>query len=629
VYVPIQYLPICADTELFFPEEEECEKEYDWIFVGNSRFVKRKSVMWSIANQIPLNIWGANWETILPDSEKYVRAVNIPNDDLPDLYRNAKVTVDDHYEDMTDGGFINTRIIEALACGLPIISDYSKTLEMLFGDAILYYRTEEEFVEQTKRIQTEYDAIKKKIKMLWPVIQEQYSFAASAEKLSLFLKQSRIQADEYERIFQTQCLFREEDSKIQPVVKGRLKNGCKVSIILAVYQAEKYLCACMDSILSQTLKEIELIGIDDGSTDASLDILRAYAKKDERVSVYTQENAGLSVVRNRGLYLASGEYVYFMDSDDWLERNAMEQLYQQSAEESLDLLIFDGVTEYETNMDQRQHPEYEGYYRRSGQYPKCCLGQEMFVRMRKTGEYRTSAVMQFFKREFLTGADLSFLPGILHEDNAFTFCALLMAKRAGYQPQAHYHRRVHEDSIMTGEKDLLSAYGYFQNFVMMLSFAQNLHVSNETGEMIYDVLKGVLHNAKTKYAKLSVQKQRVFVSLSGSEKLLFELCVQSGTEVSGSANGICKENAILQQKLQRTYAEKSEINRKLQQTYAEKSEINRKLQITYGEKYERGIEIKRLKRRIVSIQNSKTYKLARIIGFPVRMLRNMRKKRQR
>lgn len=184
IHVPAVVLPMCADTEIFYPDSTpRGEREYDWIFVGNSRFVKRKSVTWSIEHGIPLKIWGANWEGFIPDSSKYVEADNIPNDDLPELYRNARVTVDDHYEDMIENGFINTRIVEALACGLPVISDDSEVLREMFHGAVLCYRDEAEFVEQTQRIEKEYDEIKEKVLSLWPLIREKYSFEACAARL--------------------------------------------------------------------------------------------------------------------------------------------------------------------------------------------------------------------------------------------------------------------------------------------------------------------------------------------------------------------------------------------------------------------------------------------------------------
>lgn len=92
----------------------------------------------------------------------------------------------------------------------------------------------------------------------------------------------------------------------------------KISVIIPVYNVEKYLSACLDSIISQEFQDIEIICINDGSTDGSPAILEQYVLKDERITVYTQKNAGLSAARNAGLEKAAGEYIYFFDSDDVL-----------------------------------------------------------------------------------------------------------------------------------------------------------------------------------------------------------------------------------------------------------------------------------------------------------------------
>ena len=94
----------------------------------------------------------------------------------------------------------------------------------------------------------------------------------------------------------------------------------KVSVIIPVYNVEKYLRECIDSILNQTLHELELICVDDGSTDGSLEILQAYEKKDNRVTVLTQHNQGAGAARNKGLQIAKGEYLSFLDADDFLHR---------------------------------------------------------------------------------------------------------------------------------------------------------------------------------------------------------------------------------------------------------------------------------------------------------------------
>lgn len=377
------------------------------------------------------------------------------------------------------------------------------------------------------------------------------------------------------------------------VKKGDFPKGVKVSVIIPVYNTQQYIHECMDSIIGQTLQDIEIICIDDGSTDQCLDILCKYADKDDRITIYRQENSGLSVVRNRGLKRASGEYIYFMDSDDILRSDALENLYMKSKESNLDVLLFNGITMYENDEIRKSHPEFEEYYLRKGVYPEQCKGIELFMRMKKIEEYRVNVGIQFFRRRFLEEEKLMFQPGIFHEDNDFSFRTMLLANRVGYTQEPYFNRRVRAQSIMTAERQFHHIYGYFKSFLKMLEFIEIKDYPEEMTELLYDALSGVLNNAKKGYCKLSDAEKFAFMGLRGNERIQFRLFIEQDVQ---------------------TYA-------KLHQTYAEKSEINRKLQITYGEKYDRGLEIKRLKKELDSIKKSRSYKLARFIGFPVRLLR--------
>ena len=95
----------------------------------------------------------------------------------------------------------------------------------------------------------------------------------------------------------------------------------KVSIIVPVYNIEKYLAKCLDSLINQTLEDIEIICVNDGSTDNSAEILNEYAQKDCRIKIINQDNAGLSAARNTGINAANGEYIGYVDSDDWIDLN--------------------------------------------------------------------------------------------------------------------------------------------------------------------------------------------------------------------------------------------------------------------------------------------------------------------
>ena len=117
-----------------------------------------------------------------------------------------------------------------------------------------------------------------------------------------------------------------------------------VSVIIPIYNTGKYLKQCMDSIINQSLKGIEIICVNDGSTDNSLDILKEYSN----IKIINQKNQGLSIARNTGLKYANGEYIYFCDSDDFLQLDALENLYLFAKHNNLDVLYFDGIAFFES-----------------------------------------------------------------------------------------------------------------------------------------------------------------------------------------------------------------------------------------------------------------------------------------
>ena len=118
-----------------------------------------------------------------------------------------------------------------------------------------------------------------------------------------------------------------------------MSNNPKVSVIIPVYNTEKYLRECLDSVVNQTLKDIEIICIDDGSTDNSLSILNEYAEHDDRFTIITQENQGAGAARNKGMEVAKGEYLYFLDSDDYICINAIKKLYYKAHKINADITL--------------------------------------------------------------------------------------------------------------------------------------------------------------------------------------------------------------------------------------------------------------------------------------------------
>lgn len=112
----------------------------------------------------------------------------------------------------------------------------------------------------------------------------------------------------------------------------------KISIIIPIYNSENFIKKCLDSLINQTYQNIEIICINDGSTDRSLNILKTYQKKDKRIIIIDKKNAGVSAARNDGLKIATGNYVTFVDADDWLETNAIERLHSTLTNEKVDVV---------------------------------------------------------------------------------------------------------------------------------------------------------------------------------------------------------------------------------------------------------------------------------------------------
>ena len=225
----------------------------------------------------------------------------------------------------------------------------------------------------------------------------------------------------------------------------------KVSIVVPVYNVERYLGACLDSLLRQTFGDFELICIDDGSTDGSPAILAEYAARDGRMKVVTQANAGLSAARNAGMDAAVGDYIYFIDSDDCIVDNAIERCVDICERDNLDQLVFGCSVKAESDVvDEKELLKKEAFYR----LPESLCGEAMpgpsFLRKSiQGGGYFPSVPLRFMRREVLVKTGLRFPAGLLHEDEYFTPLLLLQSRRAEAIADRFYVRRMRDGSIMT------------------------------------------------------------------------------------------------------------------------------------------------------------------------------------
>ncbi len=186
--IPVYPLLQCTDTELFCPpEKEEGMTEpsfvHQYLFVGNTRGTDRPCIEWALKHDLPLDVIGKGWKKRYPDKNRHFIGLSVENDALPALYRSSKVTLNDHWPDMLKYQFINNRIFDALACGLPVISDRCSELAEIFPDAVLYYDSEETFLSCCRQIDEEYDRIKAEVEKQRPLICRDYSFETRARQL--------------------------------------------------------------------------------------------------------------------------------------------------------------------------------------------------------------------------------------------------------------------------------------------------------------------------------------------------------------------------------------------------------------------------------------------------------------
>lgn len=303
----------------------------------------------------------------------------------------------------------------------------------------------------------------------------------------------------------------------------------KISVIIPVYNTEKYLRYALDSIFRQTLHDIEIICINDGSTDGTGRILEEYERRDSRAKVFSQCNYGVSYSRNKGLDIATGEYVFFFDSDDYLQPDALEKCYALAEEKLLDVLFFDGDVLFD-GIDEENSTIKWNNYKTKGEYSDVLSGPELFNLVRRNGDYHVPVWLYFFKREYLMNNNIRFIDGIFHEDNAFTFEVFLLAKRMMHVKNSYYIRRVRESSIMTMNKKFEHSYGNFICGLEMIRFFENnkCRWSEKTKENAIIAICSVWKGAMRDYTLIDNPSSED--SVASYYKGLFDICIKASVD---------------------------------------------------------------------------------------------------
>lgn len=223
----------------------------------------------------------------------------------------------------------------------------------------------------------------------------------------------------------------------------------KVSVILPIYNVAPYLDETFKSLLSQSLQEIEIIAVNDGSTDNSEDIIRKYQQLDSRIMCFSQKNQGLSVTRNVALRYAKGKYIYMMDSDDILEDpNAFQVCFEYAEKNKADFIFFDGDI-----LQEKGAGHLPWNYKRTQllEEDKKYKGADLLNLMLDHKIHRSVVWLLFINRQYMSQLGLSFYPGIIHEDELFTTILTLNSDSIFCLKQSFIKHRIRTTSIM-GQK---------------------------------------------------------------------------------------------------------------------------------------------------------------------------------
>ena len=221
----------------------------------------------------------------------------------------------------------------------------------------------------------------------------------------------------------------------------------KISIIVPVYNTERYLEMCVDSIRSQTLREIEIILVDDGSTDSSASICRGFQAKDDRIKFFSIPSSGPAVARNVGLENATGEYIGFVDSDDWIDQNMFERLYQTSRETKADIVGCNFVREYLGRRTREDVTWKTGFYTRKDIEDKIFPELIASEALRWIGPF--NLVTKIFRRQLIEEKRIRFNEELLSgEDWVFSKTCMLYSRSLYLMGNAYwYHYRYNMSSI--------------------------------------------------------------------------------------------------------------------------------------------------------------------------------------
>ena len=267
-----------------------------------------------------------------------------------------------------------------------------------------------------------------------------------------------------------------------------------ISVVIPVYNSELYIDECLQSILKQTIVEnIELICVNDGSSDSSLDILNMYKTKFPNMIIIDQKNAGSAIARNNGLQIANGEYVYFVDNDDYLANdNCLNELYRIAKKTSLDILNFNHLI-LKNNSLRKVSINRENN--------KIYTGKE-YLSTAEKGNITNTPWDKLLKGSYLKEINFSYTSGVISDDAESLLRLFYNAKKVSFIDNYAYVYRIRPNSVMTGEKTekyIISTKKILETYTA--------YYKSEKDKGIKRFLKSLIFNRLLSYYELLLEKK--------------------------------------------------------------------------------------------------------------------------
>lgn len=348
--------------------------------------------------------------------------------------------------------------------------------------------------------------------------------------------------------------------------KNMCENSYDVTVIVPVYNTEEFVEESILSVLNEKELNVELLLIDDGSTDDSGKIIDRYADQNVSVKAFHQPNKGLSSARNLGLENASGKYVCYLDSDDYYISGKLTQAFHLCEKEKLDLLFMTYMNFFNDDLaKEKWNIHRTEQVMRRGRYPEEPVpGIELLNYFQEQDEFSVMVCMQMAKRSMIEEQHIRYIDGIIFEDAPYTYQVVLHSKRAMARNEALFRRRIRDNSLEHRPANVKRCLGAFRGIMPMIHSMQSVH--GEFGNYRNAVsaeLQRRFRFAARAYRELDQEKRGEFYECcTDEEKILFDSFIKlysDECEKNQKFKSLKKENKLLQKKIEKKQAE----NRKL------------------------------------------------------------------